>query len=291
MSIVCSLCSTLLPDEANFCLRCGKRARRSTRVFAIASHRGGVGKTTTVINLSACLAEVGYQTLIVDIDPVSDATRGLGVDSQKVSLSTYELLVNDNVLPAQAVKSNIRPNLSLLPSKMELYAADSELAHLDQREFRLKRALDTIKQDYDFIFIDCPSWLGLFTLNALTAADGLIVPLQCERFALEGIQQLLNTSRLVRDRLNPKSALFGVALTMYDTRTKLGSDVIQEISERFPKEKFSTVISRNDRLAEALRLGSTILEHDPTSSGALAYKHLTEEVIARAAAGLAEQYS
>jgi chromosome partitioning protein len=291
MPIVCSLCSTLLPDESNFCLRCGKRTRRATRVYAIASHRGGVGKTTTAINLSACLAEIGYQTLVVDIDPVADATRGLGVDSQKVSLSAYELLVSDSVSPSQAIKSNIRPNLSLLPSKIELYAADTELAFLDQREFRLKRALDAIKQDYDFIFIDCPSWLGLFTLNALTAADGVIFPLQCERFALEGMQQLLNTSRLVRDRLNPRSALFGVVLTMYDTRTKLGSDVVQEISERFPKERFDTMITRSERLAESLRLGSTILEHDPTSPGALAYKHLAEEVIARAVAGLAEHYS
>jgi chromosome partitioning protein len=291
MPIVCSLCSTLLPDEANFCLRCGKRAKRANRVFAIASHRGGVGKTTTAINLSACLAEIGYQTLIVDIDPLSDATRGLGVDSQKVSLSVYELLVSDSAAPAQAVRSNIRPNLSLLPSKIELYAADTELAYLDQREFRLKRVLDAIKQDYDFIFIDCPSWLGLFTLNALTAADGVILPLPCERFAVEGMQQFLNTSRMVRDRLNPKSALFGVVLTMYDTRTRGGSDVVQEITEHFPKERFNTVITRSDRLAEALRVGSTILEHDPTSPGALAYKHLAEEVIARSVAGLSEQYS
>jgi chromosome partitioning protein len=291
MPIICSLCGTHLPDEANFCLHCGKRARRATRVYAIASHRGGVGKTTTAINLSACLAEIGYQTLVVDIDPLSDATRGLGVDSHKVSLSSYELLVNDNVSAAQVVKYNIRPNLSLVPAKVDLYAADTELAFLEQREFRLKRALDAIKQDYDFIFIDCPSWLGIFTLNALTAADGVILPLQCDRFAMEGMQQLLNTSRLVRDRLNPKSALFGVVLTMYDARTKLGSDVVQEISEQFPKEKFNTLITRNDRLAEALRLGATILEHDPSSPGALAYKHLAEEVIARAAAGLVEPYS
>jgi chromosome partitioning protein len=283
MPITCTSCGTQLPDEANFCLHCGQRLRRDTHIVALASQRGCVGKTTTAINLSACLAEIGYQTLVVDIDPLSDATRGLGVDSHKVGLSAYELLVNENVLPAQVVKSHIRPNLSLLPAKVDLYAADTELAHLDQREFRLKRALDAIKQDYDFILIDCPSWLGIFTINALTAADGVILPLQCEHLILEGVQQLLNTIRLVRDRLNPKSLLFGVVLTMYDPHTKLGSEVVREISEHFPKEKFNTVIARDHRLAEALRSGLTILEHDPGSPGALCYKQLAQEVITRAA--------
>jgi chromosome partitioning protein len=290
MPITCTTCGTLLPDEANFCLHCGKRLRRVTRIFAIASQRGSAGKTTTAINLSACLAEIGYRTLVVDIDPLADATRGLGVDSHRIGPSVYELLVSDNASPAQVVKSQIRPNLSLLPAKVELYAADSELAHMDQREFRLKRALDAIKQDYDFILIDCPSWLGVFTVNALTAADGVILPVQCEHFALDGLQQLLNTIRLVRDRMNPRSVLFGVVLTMYDLHTKLNSEVLLEISERFPKEKFSTIITRNDQLAEALRLGATILEHDPRSPGALAYKQLTEEVIARSAI-LGETYA
>ena len=254
-----------------------------TRVFAIANQKGGVGKTTTSINLAACLAEAGRRTLVIDLDPQSNTTTGLGVDSHKVGLSMYELLVDENVKVSDVVKAEIRPNLSLLPAKVDLYAADIELVYLDQREYRMRRALESVKPNYDFILIDCPPSLGLLTVNALTAADGVILPLQCEYFALEGMQQLLNTIRLVRDRLNPKISLFGVVLTMYDPRTKLGSEVVREISEHFPKEKFQTIVARNVRLSEAPSFGLTILEHDPRSPGALAYKQLAEEVIARAA--------
>lgn len=254
-----------------------------TRVFAIANQKGGVGKTTTSINLAACLAEAGRRTLVIDLDPQSNTTTGLGVDSHKVGLSMYELLVDENVKVSDVVKAEIRPNLSLLPAKVDLYAADIELVYLDQREYRMRRALESVKPNYDFILIDCPPSLGLLTVNALTASDGVILPLQCEYFALEGMQQLLNTIRLVRDRLNPKISLFGVVLTMYDPRTKLGSEVVREISEHFPKEKFQTIVARNVRLSEAPSFGLTILEHDPRSPGALAYKQLAEEVIARAA--------
>ncbi|MGZ3637350.1 MAG: ParA family protein [Ktedonobacterales bacterium] len=254
-----------------------------TRVFAIANQKGGVGKTTTSINLAACLADAGRRTLVIDLDPQSNTTTGLGVDAHRVGLSMYELLVDENVKVSDVVKAEIRPNLSLLPAKVDLYAADIELVYLDQREYRMRRALESIKQDFDFILIDCPPSLGLLTVNALTASDGVILPLQCEYFALEGMQQLLNTVRLVRDRLNPKITLFGVVLTMYDPRTKLGSEVVREISEHFPKEKFQTIIARNVRLSEAPSFGLTILEHDPRSPGALAYKQLAEEVIARAA--------
>lgn len=254
-----------------------------TRVFAIANQKGGVGKTTTSINLAACLADAGRRTLVIDLDPQSNTTTGLGVDSHRVGLSMYELLVDENVKVSDVVKAEIRPNLSLLPAKVDLYAADIELVYLDQREYRMRRALESIKPDYDFILIDCPPSLGLLTVNALTASDGVILPLQCEYFALEGMQQLLNTIRLVRDRLNPKISLFGVVLTMYDPRTKLGSEVVREISEHFPKEKFQTIVARNVRLSEAPSFGLTILEHDPRSPGALAYKQLAEEVIARAA--------
>jgi chromosome partitioning protein len=253
------------------------------RVFAIANQKGGVGKTTTSINLAACLAEAGRKTLVIDLDPQSNTTTGLGLDAHKVGLSMYELLVDENVSVSQVLKPDLRPNLSLLPAKVDLYAADIELVYLDQRETRLKRALEAVKQDYDFILIDCPPSLGLLTVNALTAADGVILPLQCEYFALEGMQQLLNTIRLVRDRLNPHIALFGVVLTMYDPRTTLGKEVVREISEHFPKEKFDTIIPRNVRLSEAPSFGKNILEHDPRSPGALAYKQLAEEVIARAA--------
>lgn len=290
MSITCTHCNTRLPDEANYCFHCGeavpKSQKRTPFVFAIANQKGRVGKTTTAINLAACLAVAGCKTLLVDLGPDAEATTGLGIDAHNVALSVYELLVDEHVLVMDVVKSEVRPNLSLLPSKVDLHAADIELVYLEQREYRLRRALDTIKENYEFILIDCPSGLGLLTYNALTAADGVLLPLPCDFFALNGMQQLLNTIRLVRDRLNPKISLFGVVLTMYDPRTKFGSEVVREISEHFPKEKFHTIIAVNVRLAEAPQFGLTILEHDPQSPGALAYSQLAEEVRERAASML-----
>ncbi|HEX6796481.1 MAG TPA: AAA family ATPase [Ktedonobacterales bacterium] len=254
------------------------------KVYAIANQKGGVGKTTTTVNLAACLADAGRRTLVIDLDPQSNATTHLGVDAHKLGLSMYELLVNDGVATADVLKRELRPNLSLLPTKVDLYAAEIELVYLDHREFRLRRALEPIADQFDFMLIDCPPSLGLLTVNALTASDGVILPLQCEYFALEGMQQLLNTTRLVRDRLNPKITLFGVVLTMFDPRTKLGSEVVREIGEHFPRERFESIIARNVRLSEAPSFGRTILEHDNRSPGALAYKALAEEVIARAEA-------
>lgn len=255
----------------------------TTRVFAIANQKGGVGKTTSTINLAAFLANAGRRTLVIDLDPQSNTTTGLGVDSHAVGSSIYEVLVNEGVKAVDVIRNDIRPNLSLLPAKVDLYAADIELVYLDNREYRMKRILEEVSGAYEFVLIDCPPSLGLLTVNALTAADGVILPLQCEYFALEGMQQLLNTIRLVRDRLNNRVTLFGVVLTMYDPRTNLAKEVVDEISQHFPKEKFDTLIPRNIRLSEAPSYGRTILEHDPRSPGALAYKQLAEEVIARAA--------
>jgi len=180
------------------------------------------------------------------------------------------------------LRAEIRPNLSLIPAKVDLYATEIDLVNIDHREYRLKRILDGIRNDYDYVLIDCPPSLGLLTVNALTTADGVLLPMLCEYFSLEGMQQLLNTIKLVRDRLNPKVFLFGVVLTMYDPRTRLASEVVDEITQHFPKEKFQSMIPRNVRLSEAPSYGLTILEHEARSPGALAYKALAEEVIERA---------
>jgi chromosome partitioning protein len=266
------------------------------KVFAIANQKGGVGKTTTTINLGAYLANAGRKTLVIDLDPQSNTTTGLGFDPHsgekglvvnelQVGKSIYELLVTDGVAMSQALKEvKSQPNLWLLPAKVDLYAAEIELVYIDHREFRLKRILDSLKGTYDFVLIDCPPSLGLLTVNALTAADGVILPLQCEYFALEGMSQLLKTIQLVRKGLNPTVDLFGVVLTMFDPRTKLASEVVQEITQHFAKERFQSIIPRNVRLSEAPSNGLTILQHDPRSAGAMAYKALAEEVIERAAA-------
>lgn len=255
-----------------------------TRVFAIANQKGGVGKTTTTINLAAYLADAGRRTLVIDLDPQSNTTTGLGVDAHRVGNSIYEVLVTEGVSAPQVIQAEIRPNLDLLPAKVDLYAADIDLFYLDRREFRLQDRIASIKDQYDYVLIDCPPSLGLLTVNALTTADGVILPLQCEYFALEGMQQLLKTIKLVRDRLNPNIKLFGVVLTMYDPRTKLGREVMDEVRQHFPTEVFDSVIARNIRLSEAPSFGLTILQHEPRSPGALGYKALAEEVIARAEA-------
>jgi chromosome partitioning protein len=250
--------------------------------FAVANQKGRVGKTTTVVNLGACLAGLGRKTLIIDSSPDSEATPGLGIDAHRVGNSIYELLVNDSITVDDVLRAEIRPNLSPIPAKVDLYAADLELPFIEHPEYRLKRILDTIKNDYNFVLIDCPSSLSWLTLNTLTVADGVVLPLQCEYFALEGMQQLLNTIKLVCDRLNPKAFVFGIVLTMYDPRARLMAEIVDEITQHFPKEKFQSVIPRNVRLSEAPSYGLTILEHEARLPGALAYKALAEEVISRA---------
>jgi chromosome partitioning protein len=254
------------------------------KIFAIANQKGGVGKTTTTINLGAYLANAGRKTLVIDLDPQSNTTSGLGIDQHKLGNSIYEVLVTNLVPAASVVKPEIMPGLSLLPAKVDLYAAELELVYMDEREHRLTKALEPILNQYEYVLIDCPPSLGLLTVNALTLADGVILPLQCEYFALEGLQQLVNTIKLVRDRLNPRMRLFGVVLTMYDTRTTLSHEIAKDVQSHFPIETFRAIIPRNVRLAEAPSYGITILQHDPRSPGANAYKDLAEEVIARAEA-------
>jgi chromosome partitioning protein len=259
-----------------------------TRVFAIANQKGGVGKTTTTINLAAYLADAGRKTLVIDLDPQSNTTTGLGVDAHRMTKSIYEMLVLDRFSFDDVLIPEIRPNLALLPAKVDLYAAELELVDFSAgvREFRLLKALDPVKSRYDYILIDCPPSLGLLTLNGLTAADGVILPVQCEYFALEGMAELLKTIQRVRDRLNTHLELFGVVLTMYDARTSLSAEVVKEVRGHFSREAFRTTVGRNVKLSEAPSYGLTILQHDPRSSGALAYKALAEEVIERAEAGV-----
>jgi chromosome partitioning protein len=287
LPLVCAYCSTPLPAEANFCFHCGEAVITSIpgpHVYAIANHDGKVGKTTTAVNLGACLAEAGRKVLIVDMCPKARATTSLGVDASKVSLSMYDLLVKDDITAAQVIKPEICPNLSILPSKVDLYGAEQELVSLNERETRLKRALEPVKPDFDFILIDCPSSLGLLTTNALVAADGIMLPLECEEYALDEMQLLLNTIHTVRGRFNPQITLFGVVITKYDPLDTESAEVVREVSEHFPAERFNTIIGLNVRLKEAPRYRKTILQHDPRSPGAIAYKQLAEEVVARAEA-------
>jgi chromosome partitioning protein len=297
MSITCAHCQTGLPDQAQYCFMCGRSVvrqpvtmvsaqHRSVRhhpwVFAVASSKGGVGKTTTSVNLGACLASLGRKVLLVDMSPDADATDYLGVSEKDIGSTIYELLTKDDVPVAAALRPGVRDNLSLIPGSGDLYAAEIELVYIDYREYRLKRILDDIRNDYDFVLIDCPPSLGLLTVNALTAADGVILPLPTQYYWIRGMQHMLNTIKLVRDKLNPNVFLFGVVLTMYDLRTQLASEVVDEITQHFPKEKFQCMIPRNSRLSEAPMYGLTILEHEARSPGALAYKALAEEVMERA---------
>ena len=250
-----------------------------SKIIAITNQKGGVGKTTTSVNLSACVAEAGKRTLIVDIDPQGNASSGLGkLDADAVSV--YDVLIN-----GESAASAIRPTgfdgLDILSSSIELAGAEIELVGMDSRETLLKKALSAVKDNYDYVFIDCPPSLGLITLNALTAADSVLIPIQCEYYALEGVGQLMNTLQLVRKRLNPALAVEGVVLTMLDGRTNLGIQVVQEVKRYFKGGVFGTVIPRNVRLSEAPSHALPIHLYDPRSAGAQAYRDLARELIER----------
>lgn len=247
--------------------------------IAIFNQKGGVGKTTTNINLAACLAEQGKRVLIVDIDPQGNTTSGLGIAKKYLEWTVYSILVGDLDDPREAITSNGLPNLWIIPASVELAGAEIELIEIEGREQRLKNALEMVKDDYDFIFIDCPPSLGLLTINALTAVDSVLIPIQCEFYALEGVSQLMSTIELVRKNLNPELEVQGVILSMFDGRTNLSIQVVEEVKKYFKEKVYATVIPRNIKLAEAPGHGLPITRYDPTSRGAEAYQDFATEFI------------
>ena len=251
-----------------------------TRIIALANQKGGVGKTTTAINLSAALAGNGQRVLLVDADPQANASSGLGVDIRELQASVYECLVG-SINPKEAIVETDVKNLHLIPSHIDLVGAEIEMLNLPDREQLLKRVLQKVKSEYDYILIDCSPSLGLITVNALTASDSVIMPVQCEFFALEGIAKLLNTIKIIKSQLNPNLNIMGFVLTMYDNRLRLSNQVLEEVKRHFGDLVFHTVIARNVRLSEAPSHGQTILDYEPKSKGAVAYKALAKEVLAR----------
>ncbi len=249
------------------------------RIVAITNQKGGVGKTTTSVNLGACLAYIGKKVLLVDIDPQGNATSGVGVEKGDVHQCIYDVLVDD-VDVKETIKQSKVENLSIVPATISLAGAEIELVPTISREVRLKKALEKVKNDFDFIIIDCPPSLGLLTINALTASDAVIIPVQCEYYALEGLSQLLSTVRLVQKHLNHDLMIDGVLLTMLDARTNLGIQVIEEVKKYFQDKVYRTIIPRNVRLSEAPSHGEPIIIYDAKSRGAEVYLELAKEVAA-----------
>jgi len=255
-----------------------------SRVIAIANQKGGVGKTTTAVNVSACLAEAGKVALLIDIDPQANATAGLGVDPNGVDLTIYEALIEEIVMEDALVSTSV-DGLDLVPSHIRLTGAELELVAMIGREKKLQQALEPVRESYEFILVDCPPSLGLLTLNTLTAADSVIIPIQCEYYALEGLGKLLNTIRLVQKHLNPNLDIEGVLLTMFDSRLNLSKQVAEEAVRFFNDKVYSTKIMRNVRLGEAPSFGLPIIQYDILSTGAENYISLTKEIVARGKKG------
>ena len=249
------------------------------RVIAIANQKGGVGKTTTAINLSACLAERNKRVLTVDIDPQGNTTSGLGINKNDLENTIYQMVIGECTLEDCLIKSDIIDNLDILPSNVNLAGAEIELIGVDDREYILKRHIATVKDNYDFIIIDCPPSLSTLTVNAMTTADTVIVPIQCEFYALEGLTQLMHTINLVKKRLNPDLKMEGVVFTMFDARTNLSLQVVENVKENLQQNIYKTIIPRNVRLAEAPSHGLPINIYDSKSAGAEGYRQLATEVI------------
>ena len=258
------------------------------KIIAIANQKGGVGKTTTAINLSAALAEEGKKILVVDIDPQGNCTSGFGVDKNRQENTVYELLLDDCSINECMIRDVLKgigdekaSGIDLIPSNVNLAASEIELIGIPRKEFILRDALDYIRDDYDYVIMDCPPSLNVLTVNAMTAADSVIVPIQCEYYALEGLSQLIHTINLVKERLNRRLDIEGIVFTMYDARTNLSAQVVENVKEHVEQHIYETVIPRNIRLAEAPSYGEPITVYDKKSSGAAAYRELAKEVIAK----------
>ena len=251
------------------------------RIIAVANQKGGVGKTTTAINLAACLSVKGKKVLLIDMDPQGNTTSGLGIEKSELENSIYDLMIGESSIKDCIIK-NVFEDMDMIPTIVDLAAAEIELIGVERKEFKLKDEIDFIKDLYDYIIIDCPPALSMLTINAMTTANSVIVPIQCEYYALEGLSQLIHTINLVSERLNPSLKIEGIVFTMYDSRTNLSNQVVENVRNNIGRNVYDSIIPRNIRLAEAPSYGMPIIQYDPKSTGAEAYMNLAEEVIKKA---------
>lgn len=250
------------------------------RIIAIANQKGGVGKTTTAINLSACLADKGKKVLAVDMDPQGNMTSGLGLDKESIEKTVYDMIIGESDIE-EVLQKETMENLDVLPTNIDLSAAEIELIDVENKEFIVRNSIQKIRDNYDFVIIDCPPSLSMLTINAMTTADSVLVPIQCEYYALEGLSQLIHTVELVKDRLNPDLEIEGVVFTMYDARTNLSLQVVENVKDNLQQNIYKTIIPRNIRLAEAPSYGMPINQYDPKSAGSESYMRLADEVISK----------